>query len=327
MKIIDAHTHWYPQEFCDLVEKQGDANGAQISKTNRGQLKFQSPGMTYVFKDEYCAIDLRLQAMDAAGIDMHVLSLSSPTVYWAPAAFALKLSEVWNDACSAMVRKHPDRLIGLAAIPMHAPKLAVQEIARAAKLPGMRGIYMATAVHGKNLDEKEFWPIYAKCAEVGWPVFLHPYNPVGAERMAKYHLRNLLGNPYDTGIAAASLIFGGVMDAFPKLNVVLGHAGGAFPALVGRMDHGAAVRAEAQLPNPPSSYARRFYYDTITHNDEILLNLIHQMGADRIILGSDHPADMSNARPADVVERLSGLSPSDRDMILGGNTGRLLQLH
>ena len=326
MTIIDTHSHWFPPEWVDLIEKEGAANGAKIGRNERGQVTFRIPGMSYVFKKEYTDLDIRFKAMDAAGVDMHVLSLTSPTVYWAPPEFGLKLSRLWNDKCSEVVMKYPKRFIGLGSVPMQAPELAVPELERASKLPGLRGIYMATSINGTNLDEQKFFPVYAKCEELNWPIFLHPLNTVGAERMSKYHLRNLLGNPYDTGIAAASLIFGGVMDAFPKLEVVLVHAGGAFPSLVGRMDHGSAVRAESKLPQPPSHYVRRFYYDTITHNDQILLNLIRQMGADRILLGSDHPADMGSTRPADAVKRLTELSASERDMILAGNVTRLLRL-
>ncbi len=326
MGPIDTHTHWFPQEWVDLIEKEGAANGAKIGRNARGNVTFHVPGMSYVFKPEYTDLNIRFKAMERAGLDMHVLSLASPTVYWAPPEFGLRLSKLWHDKCSEVVMRHPDRFIGLATVPMQAPELALPELERAAKLPGLRGLYVATSINGINLDEKMFFPIYAKCEELDWPIFLHPLNTVGAERMSKYHLRNLLGNPYDTGIAAASLIFGGVLDAFPKLKVVLVHAGGAFPSLVGRMDHGAEVRTEARLPNPPSSYVRRFYYDTITHNDEILLNLIRQMGADRILLGSDHPADMSSSRPADEVKRLSQLSDVDRNLILSGNATRLLKI-
>lgn len=326
MNVIDTHSHWFPQEWVDLIEKEGAANGAKVGRNAHGRVTFQVPGMSYVFKPEYTDLDIRFKAMDDAGVDMHVLSLTSPTVYWAPPEFGLKLSRLWNDKCSEVVVKYPKRFIGLGSVPMQAPELAVPELERASRLPGLRGIYMATSINGINLDEKKFFPVYAKCEELRWPIFIHPLNTLGAERMGKYHLRNLLGNPYDTGIAAASLIFGGVLDAFPRLDVVLVHAGGAFPALVGRMDHGAAVRAEAKLPQPPSSYVRRFYYDTITHNDQILMNLIRQMGVDRILLGSDHPADMGNTRPADVVRRLTELSANDRDMILGGNAARLLKL-
>jgi aminocarboxymuconate-semialdehyde decarboxylase len=189
------------------------------------------------------------------------------------------------------------------------------------------GLYIATNVNGKNLDEEAFLPVYAKCEELGWPIFLHPTNPVGGERISKHFLVNLLGNPYDTGIAAASLMFGGIMDKFPKLEVMLPHAGGTFPALIGRMDHGTTMRPEVKhLPNPPSTYLRRFYYDTIAHNDHFLMYMVQQIGADRIVLGDDYPADMGYKLPVEVVERLTELTPAERDMILCGNAARLLQL-
>jgi len=116
------------------------------------------------------------------------------------------------------------------------------------------------------------------------------------------------------------------MDAFPKLEVMLPHAGGAFPALIGRMDHGVEVRPELKhMKNPPSSYLRRFYYDTIAHSSEILMNLIRQVGADRVVVGDDYPADMGYRQPVEVVERLP-LARNEREMILGGNAARLLRL-
>jgi aminocarboxymuconate-semialdehyde decarboxylase len=182
-------------------------------------------------------------------------------------------------------------------------------------------------VLGKNLDEKMFWPVYEKCEALGLPIFLHPTNTLGADRMRSYYLRNFLGNPYETGIAAASLMFGGVMDAFPKLDVVLPHAGGTFPWLLGRMTHGATVRQEVKdLPRPPMEYKRRFHYDTIAHNGEILLDLVRLVGADRVMCGTDFPADMSDVAPVPTVDQLTELSVGERDMILGGNASRLLKL-
>src|SRR5207253_6699592 len=155
------------------------------------------------------------------------------------------------------------------------------------------------------------------------PVLLPPVDPVGAARMQRYYLRNLLGNPYDTGIAAASLVFGGVMDKFPKLEVMLPHAGGAFPGLIGRLDQGAKVRAENKhLKELPSTYLRRFHYDTIGHNDAMLVNLIRQVGADRVVLGSDYTFDMGYEKPVEVVEKLSELWARARNLILGENAAR-----
>jgi aminocarboxymuconate-semialdehyde decarboxylase len=186
---------------------------------------------------------------------------------------------------------------------------------------------MGTHVMDRNLDEPELRPVFARCEQLGLPVFLHPLNPCGADRMRKYHLRNLIGNPTENAIAAASLIFGGVMDAYPKLDVVLPHSGGSMPALIGRWDHGTTVRSELKhMTKPPSSYLRRFHYDTITHSDSILANLIEQVGADRVVMGSDCPADMSYTQPVSVVERLSEVEAADRDRILGDNAARLLRL-
>lgn len=327
MVTIDTHAHWFPPEWVELVAKEGGDNNAKVGKNDRGQVTFAVPGMKQNFQATYIELGLRLKMMDDARVDVHALSLTSPMVYWAPPEFGLKLAQVFNDGCSVAHQQYPNRFVGMATLPMQAPELAAKEVDRAAKLPGIRGIYMATHVNGKNLEDRSFWSVYGRCEALGLPIFLHPINPVGAERMQGYHLRNFLGNPYDTGIAACSLMFGGVMDAFPKLDVMLPHAGGTFPHLIGRMDHGTTVRAECKhMVKPPSSYLRRFHYDTITHSDSILVNLIRQVGADRVVLGSDCPADMSYTRPVDVVERLKDISASERGSILNGNAARLLKL-
>jgi aminocarboxymuconate-semialdehyde decarboxylase len=329
MLKIDTHAHWFPPEWVNLVAKEGGRNGAEVACDATGKIaKFSAPGINRAgFGAQYVEIPIRLKIMDEGRVDMHALSLTSPMVYWATPEFGLKLSQVFNDACSAAHLKYPTRFVGMAMVPMQAPALAVQELDRAAKLPGIRGVYMATHVNGKNLEEKEFWPVYERCEALGLPIFLHPVAPAARERTRKYHLGNFIGNPLETGIAAASLIFGGVMDAYPKLDVMLPHAGGVFPSLIGRMDHGTTVRAECKhMTRPPSGYLRRFHYDTITHSDSILTNLIRQVGADRVVMGSDCPADMSYTRPVDVVERLGELSSNERDSILGGNAARLLKI-
>jgi aminocarboxymuconate-semialdehyde decarboxylase len=265
--------------------------------------------------------------MDEARVDVHALSLTSPMVYWAPPEFGAKLAQVYNDGLARAHREYPHRFLGLAALPMQAPELAVQEVDRASKLAGIRGVYMGTHIMGQNLDEEALRPVFARCEALGLAVFLHPLNPVGIERMRKYHLRNLIGNPTENAIAAASLIFGGVMDDFPKLDVVLPHSGGSMPALIGRWDHGTTVRAElTHMKKPPSTYLRRFHYDTITHSDSILTNLIEQVGADRVVMGSDCPADMSYTQPVAVVERLTKVAAADRTQIMSGNAARLLKL-
>jgi len=326
-RVIDIHNHWYPPKWVDLIRNEAGANGGKIGRSPRGDITLELPGINATFQQSYIDVESRLKMMDQRGITMHAVSLTTPMVYWAPPAFALKLCQVFNDECSALHRAHPDRFVGLAMLPMQDQALAVGEFDRVAKLPGIRGIYMGTRVGAKNLDDKSLWSVYERCSAHDFPIVLHPTDPVGADRMQRYYLRNFLGNPYDTGIAAASLMFGGVLDAFPRLNIVLPHAGGAFPWLIGRMDHGATVRAEVKsLPKPPSAYLRRFYYDTIAHSSEILMDLIRLVGVDRMVAGTDYPADMSDANLVSTVDNLTSLSRADREAILGGNPARLLRL-
>jgi aminocarboxymuconate-semialdehyde decarboxylase len=327
MTHIDIHAHWYPEEWIAQLEAEGPGIGAKMGRNERGHVTFAVPQYKATFQRSYIDLVARLHAMDEARVDVHALSLTQPMVYWAPPEFGLKLARVYNDGLAAAHARYPDRFMGLATLPMQAPELAVEEAQRASALPGIRGVYIATHVMGRNLDEPEFRPVFACCEALGLPVFLHPVNPIGGDRMRKYHLRNLIGNTTETGIAAASLIFGGVLDAFPTLDVVLPHAGGVLPALIGRMDHGTTVRSElSHMKRPPSSYLRRFHYDTISHDDVALMNLIRQVGVDRVLMGSDCPADMSYMQPVDVVERLSALSRSERKAVLGGNAARLLKL-
>ena len=327
MRTVDIHAHWYPEEWLALFAKDGAAEGASLERRPGGGFMLRAKHITNAFDERFVVIDERINAMDARGIDVHAISLTTPMVYWASAPLGLALSQAFNDAASAAHRRHPQRLVGLAMVPMQAPDLAVRELERASKLPGIKGLYLATNVNGEELDERKFWEVYAKCEELGWAIFLHPVDTIGLERTKKYYLKNLCGNPYDTGIAVAHLIFGGVMDRFPKLEVNLPHAGGTFPWLIGRWDHGAKVRPELKhMKEPPSSYLRRFTYDTIGHDDRINANLVRLVGADRVTLGSDYCFDMGLDDPMATVNRIAGVSAEDKERICGGNARKLLRL-
>ena len=326
MPTIDIHAHWYPQEWIDLFQRDGAREGASLERGADGRYSLRAKNITNAFDERFIVVDERVRAMDQRRIDIHALSLTTPMVYWASPAFALALSQAFNDAASAAHRKHPKRLYGLAMVPMHAPELALKELERASRLPGIKGMYLATNVNGEELDERKFWDVYAKCEELGWTIFLHPVDTIGGDRTKKYYLKNLCGNPYDTGVAVAHLIFGGVMDRFPKLGFNLPHAGGTFPWLIGRWDHGAKVRPELKhLKQPPSSYLRRFTYDTIGHDDRINANLVRLVGADRVTLGSDYCFDMGLDDPLVTVDRLK-LPKEERDLVIGGNAQKLLNL-
>ena len=326
MKIIDIHAHWYPEEWLKLFEKDGPKEGASLERTAKGYT-IRTERITNAFSDEFVSLDLRLQGMRRQGVDIQALSLTAPMVNWASPGLGLALSQAYNDAASAAHLKHPGQLFGLAILPMQAPELALKELERCSKLPGMRGLYVATNINGADLDEKRFWDVYAKTEELGWTMYLHPVDTIGRERTTRYYLKNLLGNPYDTGVAAAHLVFGGVLDAFPKLEVNLPHAGGTFPWLIGRLDHGTKVRPELKhMKRMPSEYLRRFSYDTIGHDDRINSNLVRLVGADRVLLGTDYCFDMGLTDPVATIERLDFLSVEERNLIKGGTAARLLRL-
>jgi aminocarboxymuconate-semialdehyde decarboxylase len=325
-RVVDIHAHWYPPEWLELFERDGAAEGAKLVRTDKGYT-IRTERVVNAFDDEFVHLDLRLAGMERQRVDVHALSLTAPMVYWASPGFGLALAQAYNDTASAAHRKHPRRFVGLAMLPMQAPELALKELERAATLPGMRGMYLATHVNGTNLDDRRFWDIYAKAQELGWTIFLHPIDTIGRERTSQYYLRNLLGNPYDTGVAAASLIFGGVLDQFPKLEFNLPHAGGTFPWLIGRLDRGTKVRPELRhMKAPPSAYLKRFTYDTIGHNAYINTSLIRMVGADRVTLGSDYCFDMGLTDPLGDIERLDSLSATERELIIGKTAARLLRL-
>ncbi len=327
MQAIDVHAHWFAPEWVELLEREASANGATMGRNEKGWSTIAIPGVALVssFPPDMVDLDYMIREMDAAGIAVRVFSLTNPMVNWAPSAFGVRLARAYNDACAEAYAKHPQRFRGAMTLPMQSPELAVKELQRAADLPGICGVYMAMHINGKNLDDKAFWPVYSECEALGLPLCLHPVNPCGIERMRNYHLRNLIGNPHEAAIAAADLIFGGVLDAFPRLEVVLPHAGGTFPWLVGRWDNGVAHRKELKhMPQPASSYLRRFYYDTISHQPQIMRFLIEMVGIDRIVIGSDYNMDAGYPRPVEFVDTIPGLTAQERELILSGNALRLL---
>jgi aminocarboxymuconate-semialdehyde decarboxylase len=309
-----------------VLEREGAAHGASLERSDAGY-RITVPKLANAFSEEFVSLERRLEGMKRQRVDVHVMSLTTPMVYWAPPALGLALSQAYNDAVTTAHRSHPRELYGFAMVPMQDPAIALKELERASKLPGMLGLYLATSIDGTELDDKRYWDIYAKCEEIGWPIFLHPVYTIGNDRTQRFYLRNLLGNPYDTGVAAAHLIFGGVLDAFPKLEINLPHAGGTLPGLIGRLDHGTKVRPELKhMKRLPSEYLRRFTYDTIGHDDRINENLVKLVGADRVLLGSDYCFDMGLDRPVDTVERIANLGAGERDLILGVSAAKLLRI-
>ena len=254
-------------------------------------------------------------------------SLTGPMVYWADGEFSHKLAMTWNDGAIAAHQANPDRFVVLATLPMLDPDRAVDELNRVSKLPGVRGVYMGTNIESHDLDDPLFEPIFARIEALGLPVFLHPLPPnLGGKRLQPYSLTNLVAFPLDTTVAAAHLIFGGVMDRHPNLVVVLPHAGGALLNLIGRLDHGwNVIPAAKHSAQAPSAYLHRFMYDTIAHSKPLMEYIISQVGVDRIMMGSDYCFPVGYDRPVEIVEDLR-LSTDQRKMILGGTAAKILKI-
>lgn len=326
-KTIDTHAHYFPQSYIDLVAKHGARAGASVVEANG--LTFIQVGLnlrTGPITPEFIDLDKRIKLMDAQGVGMHALSLTQPMVYWADDDLGVQLCMAYNDAISAAHKAHPTRFIGFACLPMQNPKLALDELNRAAKLPGIKGVYLATGIRDRELSDRSFFPVYARCEELGLPIFLHPMM-INNERMKQFYLVNLCGNPFDTALAACHLIFGGVLDAFPKLEISLPHAGGALPILRGRMDRGFVIRTECKhLPRRPSEYLKRFTYDTISYDEGLLEDLVKLVGADRIMAGSDYCFDIAYEEPVKFVEGVKSLSNEQKQQILWSNAAKLLKL-
>lgn len=327
-QTIDTHAHYFPESYIKLIAEHGKRCGTTVVADPSG-VRFIQVGLnlrTGPIISRFIDLDERLKDMDRQGVGMHALSLTQPMVYWADDDLGVQLCVAFNDAISAAHRAHPDRLIGFACLPLQNPTLALEELERASKLPGIKGVYMATAVRDRELSDRSFFPVYERIADLGLPIFLHPMM-INNERLKQFYLINLCGNPFDTAIAAAHLIFGGVLDAFPKLEVSLPHAGGALPILRGRFDRGFQIRGECKtIPRAPSEYLKRFTYDTISYDEGILDDLIKLVGIDRIMVGSDYCFDIAYDEPVRFVTQMKSLDEKQREQILWSNAARYLKL-
>ena len=328
VRAIDVHAHYFPQAYLDVLAEEGPRFQVEYRAAEEGfyiktESRFQGPL-------PYRAVDLekRIADMDAQGTAVQAMSLTGPMAHWGDEEVSHKLSRAWNDAASAAHLKYPTRLVGLLTLPMLFPDRAVDELNRASKLPGLRGVYMGTNINHRDLDDPLFEPIFDRIEALDLPIFLHPLQVVGGPRTAPFSLVNLLGFPVDTAIAACHLIFGGVLDRHPKLRFTLPHGGGVLLMLMGRLDHGSRVRPEIEklrLPRPPSKYLDRFTYDTIVHSKSVMEFVINEVGADRIMIGSDYCLDMGYEQPVHFLDQVN-LTSAQRKLIQGDNAARILKL-
>ena len=304
--------------------------GMRIVQEGHRQVAYTNNARNIAFDPEKMySIERRLKDMEAQTVDMQVLSVPPFLFLYATGpASALELCRKINDGFAETARKHPNSFVALANLPMQAPEMAARELERSVRELGLRGAEICSNINGKNLDEKDFAPFYTKLQELDVPVFIHPSNVLGGERLRRYHLQNLIGNPSDTAVAAASLIFGGVLKEFPRLKFYLAHGGGSCPYLHGRWGHGWRVRPEARanIDRPPSDYFRLFYFDSLVHSVPALNFLVETVGSGRVMMGSDYPFDMGDRDPVKTIASLLHLSDDQKEMIFGENAAALFKI-
>lgn len=329
---IDIHCHYFNADAAVKAaplkpfEKEPSIVYAnqQTRDINMSQMKVRGPQLS--------DIAVRLRDMDRMGIDVQAVSPApAQYYYYAEADFGLELARGINDRIAAIAGAHPDRFVGIGSVPLQNPAMAVRELVRCVNKLDMRGIEIGTNVNGIDLADKRLGldKFFAKAEELGTLLFLHPMGFTNADRMTDYYFNNIIGNPLESTLAVAHLIFGGVVDRFPKLKFCVAHGGGYMPQAFARMDHGWKVRPDARTAiskKKPSSYLKKFYFDTVTFDTSLLATLVDQMGAGHVMLGSDYPFDMGDEDPVGLVERTAQLSEAERQQILGGNAAKLLKI-
>jgi aminocarboxymuconate-semialdehyde decarboxylase len=326
MKVIDIHAHVLADDTIALLQKEAPSIGLKLAPIDAGFSVLEVAGHPYrPFPRGGHDLERRFRDMDSAEVDMQVVSNTPQTfLYSQEPQLTAATARLQNDQIVKLVAAHPDRFRGIATLPMQAPELAAAELARAVGA-GLRGAHIGSNINGKNLDDPSLEPVWAKAAELSAFILIHPVGVAGADRLKSYYLANLIGNPVDTTIAAASLVFGGVLERHPNLKICLSHGGGFTPYQAARWQHGWQVRGEPKvnLKVAPEASIRRFYYDTILHAAAPLAFLVGAVGASHVLLGSDYPFDMGTLECARQVKALA-LPQSDREVILGGSAAALL---
>jgi aminocarboxymuconate-semialdehyde decarboxylase len=281
--------------------------------------------------EKLATVELRLKDMDRMGIDIQALSPApQQTYYWTEPGLGVELSRMVNERLAEIVGRWPDRFVALGTVPLQDVELAVIELERCVKQLGLRGVEINPNVAGKDLTDPSLNldRFFAKARELDIVIFMHPIGFTQGERLMDHYFNNVIGNPLDTTLGTSRLIFDGVMERHPGLKVVLPHAGGFLAHYWARMDHAWRARPDCRtvIKKAPSSYLRKFYFDTIAFDPEMLRNLIDKFGAQQVVLGTDYPFDMGEEDPVGLIGSVPRLSAAEKERIMGGNAARLLKI-
>lgn len=318
VRTVDIHAHCYVHDVYPLLQEREEASSLRaILETPNGQA-LNLPNVEY-----------RLGQMDEQGIDMQAVSLSTTALYyWAERDLADQLMKIQNEKIAELCAAHPERFVGMAGISLPHPVLAAAQLEYAVKSLGMRGCLLAGSVNGEELAAPKFHPFWAKAEELGCVVFLHPsrFNEGESRFRGNGNLGNVIGNPLETTVALSHLIFEGTLDHFPGVKICAAHGGGFLASYIGRSDHCVEYDPTGCKPvgKRPSEYLNQLYFDSLVYRPEGLRHLVAEVGADRILLGTDFPYAMGNPKGVDHILATPGLSDAQREQILGGTAAALL---
>ena len=326
---IDIHAHALIEEVEKLVHGQtGWRREVEMAVrlTGATSLERNRQLMTNDWRPALTRLEKRIAAMDRMTVDIQTVSVvPSQYHYWADRALAERIVATANQQIAEICTRCPDRLVGLGIVALQHPDLAVAQLQRAVGELGLKGVMVSSAVNGAELADPTNLPFWSKAEELGALVFVHPMGCSLGERLAPFYFSNLIGNPAETTVALAHLIFSGVFDRYPRLKVCAAHGGGYFAFYSARFDHGWRVRPEAHSCRlAPSEYLKRIWFDSLVYTPEHLGFLIKRAGPSQIVLGTDFPFDMGVDDPIARLDMVTPLSGADRAAICWGNAAKLL---
>ncbi|WP_081494816.1 amidohydrolase family protein [Bradyrhizobium liaoningense] len=324
---IDIHSHVIPDRIVSAIAADPKRFRARVEGEGLARKIIHDQGYVYPLFEEFRQTDAKLAAMDRKGIDISVISPAPPMFYyWADADLALEVAGLVNDGVADMVGVKPARLRGMATVPMQHPDAAVAELERVVRAYGFKAVEIGTSIEGAQLAEERFRPLLRRASELNVFVFAHPYYVGAKSGLENDYLTNLIGNPLDTTVMLANLMFSGRLDELPDLKLVLAHGGGFAPYQIGRLVHGHAVRSEANgiSKSSPKDLFKRIYFDSLVFEPKALRYLIDLVGADHVCIGTDAPFDMADADPGATIEAVPAITPLERQCICCGTALKLL---
>ena len=323
--IIDVHNHYYPPEYLDAVKK-GPAN-VRLDYGDDGNPRLHYPGDYNILVPGHRDLDYREGVLQQHGVDVQMFTFTTPGVHFEAPQTAVRMAREVNDAYGREVKRRK-RFTALATLPLNDPAASVAELERAMGEHGLRGAMVFSNVNGTPLADAAYEPLWKKANELNALIYIHPAHPASVQGMEDYWLTALVGFLFDTTLAAAHLVFAGVMERNPQITWMLTHMGGALPYLAERCDRGYEAFADCRrnISKPPTEYFKQFYYDTVNFNPDAIDFAIAFAGADHIVAGSDYPHQIGSIpKMLDAIGKID-VTDEQRNMIFGGNAARLLGL-